>query len=152
MAYSSDKYSVILPTYNERKNLPIIIYLIAKTFIQSHLDWEVIIVDDNSPDGTQDVSKQLQGVYGTDRIILKPRPGKLGLGWVLWRHISISALTHSQHSLHPRSTLLFWQFRYYNGCGFLTPRGCSLFFTKTLSNTPGSPNSYLSSSSRVHST
>jgi len=27
-----DKYSVILPTYNERKNLPIIIWLLAKTF------------------------------------------------------------------------------------------------------------------------
>ncbi|TIA89076.1 hypothetical protein E3P81_03160 [Wallemia ichthyophaga] len=75
-----DKYSVILPTFNERKNLPIIIYLIAQTMMHSYLDWEVIIVDDNSPDGTQEVSRQLQGVYGADRIVLKPRPGKLGLG------------------------------------------------------------------------
>ena len=29
---SSDKYSVILPTYNERKNLPIIVWLLARTF------------------------------------------------------------------------------------------------------------------------
>jgi len=28
----SDKYSVILPTYNERKNLPVIVWLLAKTF------------------------------------------------------------------------------------------------------------------------
>ncbi|EIM20312.1 hypothetical protein E3Q22_01706 [Wallemia mellicola] len=80
MAYSSDKYSVILPTYNERKNLPVIVWLLAKTFIQAHLDWEVVIVDDNSPDGTQEIAKQLQAVYGNDRILLKPRAGKLGLG------------------------------------------------------------------------
>jgi dolichol-phosphate mannosyltransferase len=46
----------------------------------SNLDWEVIIVDDGSPDGTQDVAKQLQKVWGADRIVLKPRAGKLGLG------------------------------------------------------------------------
>jgi dolichol-phosphate mannosyltransferase len=48
----------------------------------SDLDWEIIIVDDNSPDGTQDVAQQLVGVYGKDHIILKPREGKLGLGYV----------------------------------------------------------------------
>jgi dolichol-phosphate mannosyltransferase len=46
----------------------------------SNLDWEVIIVDDGSPDGTQDIAKQLQKVWGADRIVLKPRAGKLGLG------------------------------------------------------------------------
>jgi len=74
------KYSVILPTYNERKNLPIIVWLIAKTFQENGLDWEIIIVDDASPDGTQEIAKQLITVYGEDRIILKPRAGKLGLG------------------------------------------------------------------------
>ncbi|KAF8341688.1 glycosyltransferase family 2 protein [Amanita rubescens] len=71
---SSDthKYSVILPTYNERKNLPL--------FEESKLGWEIIVVDDASPDGTQDVAQQLARVYGEDKIVLKPRPGKLGLG------------------------------------------------------------------------
>jgi hypothetical protein len=32
----NDKYSVILPTYNERRNLPIIIWLLAKTFAQQY--------------------------------------------------------------------------------------------------------------------
>ena len=41
---------------------------------------EVVIVDDNSPDGTQDVVKELQRVYGADRIKLHARPGKMGLG------------------------------------------------------------------------
>ena len=46
----------------------------------SNLNWELIIVDDASPDGTQDVARQLQGVYGPDRIQLRARAGKLGLG------------------------------------------------------------------------
>jgi len=77
---SSNKYSVILPTYNERKNLPIIVWLLARTFETHSLSWEIIIVDDNSPDRTQEVALQLQQVYGEDRIVLKPRSGKLGLG------------------------------------------------------------------------
>lgn len=111
-----DKYSVILPTFNERKNLPIIIYLIAQTMMHSNLDWEVIIVDDNSPDGTQEVSRQLQGVYGADRIVLKPRPGKLGLGWVKWVKLCVYVfITHSQHRIYSRPTFLFWQLYHYYG-------------------------------------
>jgi dolichol-phosphate mannosyltransferase len=40
----------------------------------------VIIVDDGSPDGTQQVAQQLIKAYGPLRILLKPRAGKLGLG------------------------------------------------------------------------
>ncbi|GAO46592.1 hypothetical protein G7K_0819-t1 [Saitoella complicata NRRL Y-17804] len=79
-AMPADKYSVILPTYNERRNLPIITWLLAKTFNDNGINWELIIVDDNSPDGTQEVAKQLEKVYGSDKILLKPRAGKLGLG------------------------------------------------------------------------
>lgn len=77
---NTHKYSVILPTYNERKNLPIIVWLLAKTFQECDFDWEVIVVDDASPDGTQEIAKELARVYGDDRIALKPRAGKLGLG------------------------------------------------------------------------
>ncbi|CAF9921902.1 MAG: dolichol-P-mannose synthesis [Gomphillus americanus] len=80
MAPKGNLYTVILPTYNERKNLPIIIWLLAKTFTQHKLQWEIIIVDDASPDGTLEVAKQLQSLYGQDHIVLKPRTGKLGLG------------------------------------------------------------------------
>lgn len=75
-----DKYSIILPTYNEKRNLPILVYLLNKTFEQEKLDWEVIIVDDNSPDGTQDVAKELIKIFGSDHIQLRARAGKLGLG------------------------------------------------------------------------
>ncbi|KAI3650600.1 hypothetical protein MP228_004081 [Amoeboaphelidium protococcarum] len=73
-------YSVLLPTYNERQNLPIIVFLLEKYLTQCTDQWEIVIIDDNSPDGTQQVAKQLQKVYGTDKIVLKTRAGKLGLG------------------------------------------------------------------------
>lgn len=36
-------------------------------FLPSELDYEIVVIDDNSPDGTQDVVKQLQQAYGRDR-------------------------------------------------------------------------------------
>lgn len=66
---TQNKYTVILPTYQERENLPIITWLLAKTFKEEAIDWEIIIVDDNSPDGTQDVAKELIKIYGEDRIV-----------------------------------------------------------------------------------
>ena len=37
------KYSVILPTYNERKNLPVIVWLLAKTLEEKYVPWLVRI-------------------------------------------------------------------------------------------------------------
>lgn len=114
----ANKYSILLPTYNERENLPIIIWLLVKYmnqrydalailvenvivyyvaqltnnqiasvqflridyFISSKFDYEIIVIDDGSPDGTLDVAKQLQALYGEDKILLRPREAKLGLG------------------------------------------------------------------------
>lgn len=75
-----NKYSILLPTYNEKDNLPIIIWLIVKYMQESKINYEVIVIDDGSPDGTLEVAKQLQKIYGEDRILLRPRASKLGLG------------------------------------------------------------------------
>uniref|UniRef100_T1PEH6 Dolichol-phosphate mannosyltransferase subunit 1 n=1 Tax=Musca domestica TaxID=7370 RepID=T1PEH6_MUSDO len=74
------KYSILLPTYNEKDNLPIIIWLIMKYMTAGGYQFEVIIIDDNSPDGTLEVAKDLQKIYGEEKILLRPRKGKLGLG------------------------------------------------------------------------
>ena len=65
---------VISPTYNERKNVQSLIELILGKNSNFHL----LIVDDNSPDGTADKVKELQADY--PNLHLKERPGKAGLG------------------------------------------------------------------------
>ncbi|KAK9505141.1 hypothetical protein O3M35_009263 [Rhynocoris fuscipes] len=47
---------------------------------QQKYNYEIIIIDDGSPDGTLDVAKKLQQIYGDNKIVLKPREKKLGLG------------------------------------------------------------------------
>ncbi len=71
-------YSILLPTYNERENLPVVVALIEEYL--NDTPHEIIIIDDNSPDGTQQIAIELQHQLGPERIILKPRSGKLGLG------------------------------------------------------------------------
>eukprot|EP00039_Didymoeca_costata_P001055 m.49295 g.49295 ORF g.49295 m.49295 type:complete len:102 (-) comp10608_c0_seq2:655-960(-) len=66
---AGDKYSVLLPTYNERDNLPLIVWLLVDTFTKQKLDYEIVVIDDNSPDGTIDVAKQLEEIYGKDKIV-----------------------------------------------------------------------------------
>uniref|UniRef100_A0A0E0KKW9 Dolichol-phosphate mannosyltransferase subunit 1 n=1 Tax=Oryza punctata TaxID=4537 RepID=A0A0E0KKW9_ORYPU len=61
------EYSIIVPTYNERLNVALIVYLIFKHL--PDVNFEIIIVDDGSPDGTQDIVNQLQQVYGKNRVV-----------------------------------------------------------------------------------
>lgn len=68
------KTTVILPTYNERENLIDLVEKILELDIPMH----VIIVDDNSPDGTGELAGELAA--RNDRVRVIHRPGKLGLG------------------------------------------------------------------------
>ena len=99
---SEPKYSILLPTYNERENLPIMLWLINDVMTKSDFAYEVIVIgqffrlfekfsvffskflidfsDDGSPDGTLEVAKQVQSIIGEDKIVLRPRAKKLGLG------------------------------------------------------------------------
>ena len=65
---------VIVPTYNERDNLPRIVPLILGQGKAFH----VLVVDDNSPDGTGRLADELAAA--SDRVHVLHRPGKLGLG------------------------------------------------------------------------
>ena len=51
--------SVVLPTYNEAESLPVIVPRIAQALAAAGIRGEVIVVDDNSPDGTAAVAQQL---------------------------------------------------------------------------------------------
>lgn len=72
---SCAELSVILPTYNERENVP---QIIAKLWSAlSSLRWEIIFVDDNSPDGTSELIRTYAA--RDERIRLIKRVGRRGL-------------------------------------------------------------------------
>ena len=52
------KFSIVIPVYNESKNLPLLISQIYK--ILRNQKYELIIVDDNSTDGTKDIMKKIK--------------------------------------------------------------------------------------------
>ncbi|NWZ74078.1 DPM1 mannosyltransferase, partial [Acrocephalus arundinaceus] len=68
-AAMAERVSVLLPTYNERDNLPLVVWLLARTLSDSGIDFEIIIIDDGSPDGTQEVARELEKIYGSDKIV-----------------------------------------------------------------------------------
>lgn len=72
--FVSPSVLVLVPTYNERDNLPPIMRRIRA----SVPDADVLVLDDNSPDGTGHVADQLAA--DDDRIQVMHRPGKEGLG------------------------------------------------------------------------
>ena len=66
---------VITPTYNEKENIE---KIIRKVF-SLEKEFDMLIVEDNSPDGTADIVKRLMQEF-PNRLFIKERKGKLGLG------------------------------------------------------------------------
>lgn len=66
---------VIVPTYNELENISDMV----QTVMQLEGNFELLVIDDGSPDGTAQVVKDLQNTY-EGRLHLMERAGKLGLG------------------------------------------------------------------------
>jgi dolichol-phosphate mannosyltransferase len=67
----------VVPTYNERDRLPELVRAIFAAYDASGIEGELVIVDDNSPDGTGDVADELAQKFPV-RVV--HRAGKLGLG------------------------------------------------------------------------
>ncbi len=65
---------VVIPTYNEKDNIREVID--ATLRVDPRLD--ILVVDDNSQDGTQEIVREI--MEKTDRVNMITRPGKLGLG------------------------------------------------------------------------
>lgn len=74
MSANTEPTLVVMPTYNERENVPVIV---PRVLTQDPAV-QVLIVDDNSPDGTGKIADELAA--GNERIHVIHRPGKLGLG------------------------------------------------------------------------
>ncbi|MCB2209027.1 MAG: polyprenol monophosphomannose synthase [Bacteroidetes bacterium] len=96
---------VIIPTYNEKENIEKIIRFVfglEKAF-------DVLIVEDNSPDGTADIVKSIMPEY-KDRLFILERKGKLGLGtayiagfkWALERNYDYVTEMDADFSHNPK--------------------------------------------------
>ena len=105
---------VIIPTYNEAENIE---KLVRNIFAQ-HRAFEVLVVDDNSPDGTAKLVKSLQEEF-IGQIHLLERPGKNGLGtayiagfkWALERDYAYIFEMDADFSHAPNDLI-----RLYNAC------------------------------------
>jgi dolichol-phosphate mannosyltransferase len=86
-------FSIVIPTYNEAAGIGKLLGALGETFSSNSLDGEIIVVDDNSPDGTGELVEQL-----SQRLPVRclHRSGKLGLssavidGWKIARPQSVA--------------------------------------------------------------
>lgn len=105
---------VIIPTYNEKENIENIIRYVFSLEKEFH----ILIVEDNSPDGTADIVKRLIEEF-PERLFIEQREGKLGLGtayihgfkWALQRGYDFIFEMDADFS-HPPKDLL----RLYEAC------------------------------------
>ncbi|CAL2081924.1 Polyprenol monophosphomannose synthase [Tenacibaculum sp. 190524A05c] len=105
---------VIIPTYNEKENIEAII---RATFDQEKA-FDILIVDDNSPDGTASIVENLQAEF-PNQLHLEKRTGKNGLGtayihgfkWALDRDYEYIIEMDADFSHNPNDLI-----RLYNAC------------------------------------
>ncbi len=105
---------VIIPTYNEKENIE----RIVRNVFSLQRNFHILVVDDNSPDGTAAIVKRLQLEFG-DQLFLQERKGKSGLGtayihgfrWVLARDYRYIFQMDADFSHNPNDLI-----RLYNAC------------------------------------
>jgi len=69
---------VVIPTYNERENIVKLLDALTHTLERLRLCYRIVVVDDNSPDGTAEAVRDY--ARSNSRVEVVVRPGKLGLG------------------------------------------------------------------------
>ena len=88
------KFSIVVPTYNEAGGIERLVTTLDGVFKQHGLDGEIVVVDDNSPDGTGAIVDRLESEGYPVRCL--HRPGKMGLssgvidGWAFARPDSVA--------------------------------------------------------------
>lgn len=75
------KIIIILPTYNERQNLGPLLEALQEQFATMRHDMHVLVVDDNSPDGTADVAREAGRRWGNVHLLMGKKNG-LGVAYV----------------------------------------------------------------------
>ena len=103
---------VIIPTYNEKENIE---KMIRKVFSLEKA-FDLLIIDDGSPDGTAAIVKSLQPEF-PERLQILERPGKLGLGtayitgfnWALQRHYDYIFEMDADFSHNPDDLIRLYQ-------------------------------------------
>lgn len=75
------KTVIILPTYNERENIDLVVQKLQHEFERMSHEMHILIVDDNSPDGTADVVRVLQNKYSNIHLIEGKKTG-LGMAYI----------------------------------------------------------------------
>ena len=105
---------VIIPTYNEKENIELII----RTTFNQEKEFHILVVDDNSPDGTSEIVEKLISEF-PNRLFLEKRLGKNGLGtayihgfkWAIARKYDYIIEMDADFSHNPKDLI-----RLYNAC------------------------------------
>ncbi len=103
---------VIIPTYREKENIE---KIIRKVFSLSPV-FHILIIDDNSPDGTADIVKKIIPEF-QNQLFLVERAGKLGLGtayirgfeWALERNYQYVFEMDADFSHNPEDLICLWR-------------------------------------------
>ncbi len=107
---------VIIPTYNELENIAEMIQAVFSLVLPNGKGFNLLIIDDGSPDGTAQVVKELQKKY-ENRLFLVERSGKLGLGtayilgfeWALERDYDYIFEMDADFSHNPNDLIALWR-------------------------------------------
>ena len=86
------KIVIILPTYNEKENIGLMIRALQEQFAKIRHDMNILVVDDNSPDGTADVVRQ-EAAKGSNIFLLTGPKQGLGAAY-------IRGMKHAVNELH----------------------------------------------------
>ncbi|MBT8261363.1 MAG: polyprenol monophosphomannose synthase [Bacteroidia bacterium] len=105
---------VVIPTYNEKENIE----RLVRNIISLQRSFNILVVDDNSPDGTGAIVKSMHNEF-SNRVFLLERAGKLGLGtayiagfkWALERDYEYIFEMDADFSHNPNDLI-----RLYNAC------------------------------------
>ncbi|MGV8073187.1 MAG: glycosyltransferase [Syntrophobacteraceae bacterium] len=83
--------TIIIPTYNERDNIASLLEALKSQFALMAHEMHVLVVDDNSPDGTADIVRNLQGRHANLRLLTGPKAG-LGAAYIRGMRYAIEQL------------------------------------------------------------